>query len=177
MNIFFMCLLIAISLSMDAFSLSLIYGMYGLSRRNELLLSVIVGLFHLVMPLIGLWFGSLIMDYFIFNVELVVGVIFCVIGIEMILSSKKEEEIKILVSIVGFLLFGLSVSIDSLTTGVGLSIISHNYLGVASLFMVVSAIFTYIGLRLGNRLSKQFGKVATIVGGIIMVILAITYIF
>lgn len=176
MNIFFTCLLIAISLSMDAFSLSLIYGTYGLSGKNQILLAVIVGIFHFVMPLLGLGFGNFVMNYLIFNVNLVVGIIFFVIGIEMLISSKKEEEVKLLVSLVGFLFFGLSVSIDSLTTGIGLSAISHNYLGVASLFMVISAIFTYMGLRLGNKLSNKFGKHATVGGGIMMVILALSYI-
>lgn len=177
MNVFFTCFLIAVSLSMDAFSLALIYGTYGLSRKNEILLAIIVGIFHLIMPLVGLSFGNIIMQYFIFNVNLVVGVIFGIIGIEMILSSKKEEEVKILVSWWGFLLFGLSVSIDSLTTGVGLSAISHNYIGVASMFMFVSGLFTYVGLKLGNKLSERFGKYATISGGIIMIVLALRYIF
>lgn len=176
MNIFFTCLLIAISLSMDAFSLSLIYGTYGLSKRNEVLLAIIVGLFHLFMPLIGLGFGNIIMDYFIFNIELVVGVIFLIIGLEMLISSKKNEEVKILDSLVGFLFFGLSVSIDSLTTGIGLSAISKNYIGVACLFMIVSGLFTYMGLRLGGKLSDKFGKYATIVGAIIMIVLGGSYI-
>ena len=177
MNIFLTCLLIAISLSMDAFSLSLIYGTYGLSKKNQFLLAGIVGVFHLVMPLLGLAFGSVLMNYIIFNVDVVVGIIFLIIGIEMLISSKKEEEVKVLISLVGFLFFGLSVSIDSLTTGVGLSAISQNYIGVASLFMIVSALFTYMGLNLGNKLSDKFGKYATIGGGIMMVILGICYIF
>ncbi len=177
MNVFFVILLIGISLSMDAFSLSLIYGTYGLSKKNEFLLSIIVGLFHFVMPLIGLFFGSLVCQFFLFDSQLVIGIIFSIIGIEMIVSSVKEEEIKILVSLVGFLFFGLSVSIDSLTTGIGISAISHNYLLVSSVFMIVSGIFTYLGLRLGKKLNDQFGKYATIGGGIMLILLGIHYIF
>jgi putative Mn2+ efflux pump MntP len=161
---------------MDAFSLALIYGTYGLTRREEILLAVIVGIFHFGMPLLGVTFGSIIMKYFIFNVHLVVGIIFGIIGIEMILSSNREEDVKIMVSLVGFLLFGLSVSIDSLTTGIGLSAISHHYVGISFMFMIVSGSFTYIGLRMGNKLSERFGKYATISGGIIMILLAIHYI-
>lgn len=177
MNIFFTCFLIAISLSMDAFSLSLIYGTYGLAKNKQISLAIIVGIFHFFMPLIGLAFGNFIMKYFIFNVHLVVGIIFLIIGIEMLLSCKKEADIKILISWIGFIFFGLSVSIDSLTTGIGLSAISKNYIGVACLFMLVSGIFTYLGLLLGNRLSNKLGKYATISGGIIMIFLALSYIF
>lgn len=177
MNAILTCFLIAVSLAMDAFSLALIYGTYGLSKKNEILLSVIVGVFHFFMPLLGLGLGSILMQYFIFNLELMVGIIFLIIGIEMIISANKDEEVKILISLLGFLLFGLSVSIDSFTTGIGLSVISHNYIGVASLFMIVSGIFTYGGLKLGNKLNDKFGKYATITGGILMCLLAIHHLF
>lgn len=177
MDIFFTCFLIGVSLSMDAFSLALIYGTYGLSRKNEIILSIIVGIFHFVMPLIGLFFGNLIMKCFVFDVNLVVGIIFGIIGIEMIISSIKEEEVSVLISLVGFLFFGLSVSIDSLTTGIGLSAISENYLGVASMFMIVSGLFTYLGLYLGNKINDKFGKYATFGGGVMMIFLAMHYIF
>ena len=177
MNIFFTCLLIGISLSMDAFSLALIYGTCGLSFQKQVTLSVIVGIFHFIMPLFGIWFGSFIMKYFIVNANLVVGVIFSIIGIEMILSVKKEEEVKILVSFWGFLLFGFTVSIDSLTTGIGLSAITNHYLEAASIFMTLSGMFTYLGLKLGNRLNQNFGKYSCFYGGVMMIVLAIYYIF
>jgi len=177
MGIFFTCLLIGISLSMDAFSLALVYGTYGMSKKNEVLLSIVVGVFHFFMPLLGLFFGKMLMKFFIFDLNLVVGIIFGIIGIEMILSSIREEEVKVLVHWLGFLLFGLSVSIDSFTTGIGLSAISSNYVGVAVMFMLVSGIFTYLGLHMGNKLSRCFGKYATIAGGIVMILFAISYVF
>lgn len=171
------CFLIAVSLSMDAFSLALIYGTYGFSRKNEVLLASVVGIFHFFMPLLGLGLGSIIMQYFVFDLNLMVGIIFLIIGIEMIISEKKDEEVKILVGWFSFLLFGLSVSIDSFTTGIGLSVISRNYIGVSVLFMVVSGLFTYVGLRFGNKLSESFGKYATVSGGILMCLLAIYQVF
>ena len=170
-------LLIGISLSMDAFSLAIIYGTYGLSKKNEILLSVIVGVFHFFMPLIGLFFGGILMKYFIFSINLVVGIIFGIIGISMIISGLRNEDVKLFVNLVGFLLFGLSVSIDSLTTGIGLSLISNNYLLVSSVFMIVSGVFTYIGLIFGGVLNKKFGSYANVMGGIIMIVLAIYYFF
>lgn len=170
-------LLIGISLSMDAFSLAIIYGTYGIGKRNEFILSIIVGLFHFFMPLIGLCVGSVIMKSFLFSVHLIVGVIFGIIGISMVVSSSKEVDDKMLINFVSFLLFGLSVSIDSLTTGIGLSLISHNYLLVSSIFMTVSGIFTFMGLRFGSILNNKFGKCANIMGGIIMILLSFYYLF
>ena len=173
MDAFFTSFLVAVSLSMDAFSLALIYGTYGLSRRLMLMIAGIVGVFHFFMPLLGLWFGGVLTSYFVFDLEMVVGIIFIVIGISMVISSKDDGEVKILNGIFAYLLFGLSVSIDSFTTGIGLSVISNNYIGIACLFMIVSMSFTYIGLRLGNRLNNSFGKYSTICGGILLCILGI----
>ena len=177
MNVLFTCILIGISLSMDAFSLALLYGTYGLAKNEEITLSIIVGLFHFFMPLIGLFFGNMIFHYFVVDANFVVGIIFGLIGFEMFISSFREEDVKILIGFVPFLLFGLSVSIDSLTTGIGLSSISDNYLMVSSIFMLFSGCFTYLGLKLGGFLSKRFGKLATIFGGGMMIVLGFFYIF
>lgn len=177
MNVFFTCVLIGISLSMDAFSLALLYGTYGLSKKDQLMLSTIVGIFHFFMPLIGLFFGNVVFHYLMVDSNFVVGIIFGLLGIEMFISSFRSEEVKILIGFVPFLLFGLSVSIDSLTTGIGLSSISDNYWIVSSIFMLFSAFFTYLGLKLGGFLSDRFGKVATMFGGSLMIFLAFFYIF
>ena len=175
MNALLTTLLVGISLSMDAFSLALIYGTYGLKKKDIYLLSIIVGIFHFFMPLIGIFFGNIISMYFILNLNLVVSIIFGIIGIEMILSSTKEEEPNLAINLFGFLLFGLSVSIDSLTTGIGLSVINKNYLQCSIIFMITSGIFTYIGLLLGNKLNNKLGRISTTIGGIILLLLAIYY--
>ena len=177
MNTFLTTLIVGISLSMDAFSLALVYGTQGLDKRSKIILSLIVGIYHFVMPLIGLLFGNMLFNYFIFDVNLIVGIIFSIIGLEMVISSKRDEEIKVFLSLGGFLLFGFSVSIDSLTTGIGLRAINDNYLEVSSIFMVVSGLFTYMGLLFGNKLSDKFGKYATVIGGCILLLLGIYYMF
>ena len=169
--------LIAISLSMDAFSLSLLYGTEGIKNKEKMLLSLIVGIYHFIMPLIGLSIGTFITNKIIFNSNTLVGIILALISIEMLISSFKNKEEKFLVSIPGYLLFGLSVSIDSLTTGIGLSVITKNYILSSLIFSVTSFIFTYLGLNLGNILNKKYGKISTVIGGTILLVLAIIYIF
>lgn len=177
MNTFLTTLIVGVSLSMDAFSLALVYGMQQMSKKDKIILATIVGLYHFFMPLIGLQVGNIITNYVFIDLDILVAIIFLVIGLEMILSSIKEKEEKILLNLFGFLIFGLSVSIDSLTTGIGLNVINNNYLEVSSIFAIVSAIFTYMGLFLGNKLSNKIGKYSTILGGIILIILGVYYIF
>ena len=169
--------LIAISLSMDAFSLSLLYGTEGISKKDKVLLSIIVGSYHFTMPLIGLSIGSFITSKIILRPSILVGAILSLISIEMIISSFKEKEEKILLSLPGYLLFGLSVSIDSLTTGIGLPAITNNYILSSLIFSVTSFFFTFLGLNLGNFLNQKYGKISTVIGGTILLILGIIYIF
>lgn len=177
MDTFFTTLIIGISLSMDAFSLALIYGTQSISKKNKIILSIIVGIYHFVMPLLGVFLGNIILKYLVINLSIVVSVIFLFIGIEMIISSIKDDSHDFVVSIFGFLIFGLSVSIDSFTTGIGLNVINNNYLEVSSIFCIVSGSFTYLGLILGNKLGSIFGKLSTIIGGVILIILGIIYFF
>lgn len=169
-------ILIAISLSMDAFSLALIYGTEGINKKDKLTLSSVVGIYHFIMPLIGLSIGKFITDKIIFNSDILVGIILSLIAIEMIISSFKDREAKFLLSMHGFLVFGLSVSIDSLTTGIGLPAITNKYLLSSIIFSIFSFIFTLLGLNLGNILNQRYGKLSTVIGGTILLILGITYI-
>lgn len=162
---------------MDAFSLALIYGTQSISKKNKIILSIIVGIYHFVMPLLGVFLGNIILKYLVINLSIVVSIIFLFIGIEMIISSIKDDSHDFVVSIFGFLIFGLSVSIDSFTTGIGLNVINNNYLEVSSIFCIVSGSFTYLGLILGNKLGSIFGKLSTIIGGVILIILGIIYFF
>lgn len=177
MDTFFVTLLLGISLSMDAFSLALGYGTQGIGKKNEILLAFIVGLFHFFMPLFGLSIGNAIYEYFVFDFHLVVGVIFFIIGLEMVISSVKDEEVNVMRGFFGYLLFGFSVSIDSFTTGIGIMAINDNYLEVSSIFMICSSLFTYLGLRLGGVLSDKFGKYATMAGGVILLMFSLYYVF
>ena len=177
MNALVTTIIVGISLSMDAFSLALVYGTYGLNNKDKLLLSAIVGCFHFFMPLIGLKLGNLIFNYFVFNIDFIVFLIFTIIGISMIISSFNDEESRVMVSILGFILFGFSVSIDSFTTGIGLNSINNNYLQVSSIFALLSFTFTYIGLFMGGKLNNKFGSYSTFVGGIVLIFIGLYYLF
>ncbi len=162
---------------MDAFSLALIYGTQDITKKGKILLSTIVGIYHFIMPLIGLTLGLYVTSKVIINTNILVGIILSLIAIEMIISSFKNKEEKFLLSIPGYLLFGLSVSIDSLTTGIGLPVITDKYILSASVFSVTSLLFTFLGLNLGNILNKKYGKISTIIGGIILLVIGLLYIF
>ena len=48
---------------------------------------------------------------------------------------------------------------------------------IASLFAISSFFFTYLGLILGKKVHQKIGKISTTIGGLILVILGIIYLF
>ncbi len=168
-------LIVAVSLSMDAFSLSLIYGTLNLDKKIERILSIIVGIFHFFMPILGLSIGNIIVKYIPMDISLITGLIFIGLGVEMILSVKKEEEIKELNSFIPLFFFALAVSIDSFLVGINLGINKTNIILASTIFMIVSSIFTYIGLKMGKRITNLIGNISIILGGIILIILGLFY--
>jgi len=169
-------LIIAISLSMDAFSLSLAYGMSGVSKKQINLLSKTVGIFHFIMPLLGMFLGYLFLKKIAFNYNLLVFLILSFIGLQMILESFKEKKIKPLKKI-EFLFFALAVSIDSFSVGITLTEINKNFIITAVIFALVSFVFTFCGLKIGNKIAKSVGKISTIIGGSILIFIGVTFLF
>lgn len=166
--------LMAVSLSMDAFSLALAYGTLGMSKKEKILLSLIVGIYHFFMPLLGIFIGKIILSLFSFNTDIVVAFILMFIGIQMVISSFKNEEIHSL-KLGDFFLFGLAVSIDSFSLGITLPNMGVSVIFSVITFALVSGLFTFIGLFLGNKIEKLLGKIATIIGGVILSIIGLIF--
>lgn len=163
--------LVAISLSMDAFFLSLAYGALKLNKKAVISLSTIVGAYHFIMPLLGMYFGKAIN----LNNKYIVSIIFFIIGINMILDIFKEKEIKPL-SLIYMLLFGLSVSLDSFSVGIGLNYITDSVVLCSIVFSLTSFVFTFLGLLIGKKINELIGDIAILLGGLTIITLGVYYI-
>lgn len=162
--------LIAISLSMDAFSLALSYGTLNIPKRTCIKISLIVGLFHFFMPILGSLIGYSFIKIVHADVSLLSGIIFLYIARGMFLEYKSNEEVDFDISLVGILIFALGVSLDAF--GVGFTL-NSKIITSALCFSICSFIFTLIGLKLGKIVNDYIGKIAILFGFSIMLLLAI----
>ncbi len=168
--------LVAVSLSMDAFSLSLAYGTLGIPKKQIYLLAIIVGIFHFFMPLIGLFVGTSILNFIKINPDIIVFIVLFAIGLEMLIESfSDKEELKVMKTIELFL-FAFAVSIDSFSVGLTLTNINPNYILSVSIFACMSALFTFLGLVLGKKIAKLVGKISTIIGGVVLMIIGLFFV-
>ena len=163
----------ALGLSVDAFSLAIAYGIKNNNKKIIMWLSTSVGIFHFVMPLLGFLIGKIIKTVITFPNKLV-GIILILIAIQMYIEKDKDNN-PVIDTYISILVFSLSVSIDSLSIGLGLGTLNNNIFIPAIIFAIVSAIATLIGLLLGKRIYYKLGNKATILGIIILVIIAIKY--
>ncbi len=173
---FIQLIFIGISLSMDAFSLSLVYGTLNLEKKMTKILSIIVGCFHFVMPILGSMIGKMIILNYISHPNKLVGIIFIFLSLEMLLNIKELENKSVsMKNIAQAFLFGFSVSIDSFSVGIGLGANKGNMILCGIIFSICSSIFTYIGLTVGKKLTIKFGKIANIIGSFFLLVLGIQY--
>lgn len=161
---------IAVSLSLDAFSLALAYGTLKIDRNKIFFIAALTGLFHFIMPLIGDLIGHELLHFF--KADLVAFFLLTIIGVSMIYESGKEKEIFEL-SVGKMFLFAFTVSLDSFSAGIGLSgIVDNIFLAVFSI-AISSFAFTGLGLVLGKKIGQKLGKYATVFGGIALILIAI----
>lgn len=82
---------IAIALSMDTFSLSLGIGTTNLSSKKCFLFSMIVGIMHFFMPLLGIFIGVKIVSLFALKSNFLLGIILIYLGITMIIEILHPD--------------------------------------------------------------------------------------
>lgn len=163
---------IAVSLSMDAFSLALSIGTLKFPKKIVFGLASLVGIFHFVMPMIGTFLSTIFVRSIHVDVHMLSGIIFLYIAILMFKDFKKEDEVFKL-SILGALLFAIGVSLDSLCVGFALQLDWISGIRSFLIFSIFSAGFTYLGLSLGGVLNSLVGEYSVLVGAAIMAILGI----
>lgn len=179
MGQFISLLLIALALGMDAFSLGLSIGIRGPLFRQISVISLTVGLFHLLMPLLGIGIGHVISDLMGAVAIHVGGGLLCVLGINMIWSGLSRESAHVLFndysSYWRIFVLAFTVSVDSFSTGLSLGIFSvHTALAVSMLGMG-GGVMAGIGLAIGRFASRWLGDYGELFGGTVLLGLGLKF--
>ena len=162
-------ILTALSLSMDAFSLAIIYGTKKVSKIQKIVLSILVGINHFILPIIGQKIGYQLFNNKIFDLDIITMIVFTIIGIEMLISKEKGEVTKL--TTLEMLIFAFSVSIDSFI--IGITYLERNIILSSTVFLIFSSFLTFAGLQLGHIISVEIGSVAKKVGGISLILIGL----
>jgi len=169
--------ILGVSLSMDTFSISLSIGTFNITRKKVIFLSLLVGVMHFFMPLLGSILGYKITTFLNINVNFLLGLILIFIGVEMIADLIKGEEKFFELKLFNMILVSISVSLDSFSTGLGLTAITEDVFLSGTIFSMCAASFTFLGLLIGKYSSEKLGTCANVIGIILLIFFGTFHIF
>ena len=181
MNLLFFIvnIFLGLGLSMDACAVSMANGLNGdkLKTKNLLFISFMFGLFQGLMPFIGYIVGAQFVAYISFIVPWLALAILGFLGTKMIIDSVKNKNEEVTAQNLTFKVIfiqTIATSIDALS--VGLTIISYTLLQAVVACLII-AVITFIICTIAHVIGKKFGYIlgdkATIVGGIILIIIGL----
>lgn len=173
-------LLIGVSLSMDAFAVSLCQGlsMPRLNWRHAAVIALFFGGFQALMPAIGWLLGSQFAGYIQSFDHWVAFVLLLLIGGNMVreaFSPEEEEEDGCSagerLDLKRLFLMAVATSIDALAIGVTFAFLEVKILEAASVIGVTTFVISLAGVAIGNYFGTRYQKRAEITGGVILILL------
>ncbi|TRO52706.1 manganese efflux pump [Candidatus Bathyarchaeota archaeon] len=172
-------ILLSIGLAMDAFSVALVAG-FGLGKvklSDSVKVSSTFGVAHVIMPTLGWFLGATVINLIQRWDHWLAFLLLAFVGGKMLREGldKETEEINAsdILGLTSMLMFTIAVSIDALAVGLSFSL-QELSIWIPSLYMGAGTlIFTFIGLNIGNKTGKQFGKKAQIAGGLVLILIGL----
>ncbi|MBQ8201902.1 MAG: manganese efflux pump [Clostridia bacterium] len=170
-------LLIAVSMSMDAFAVSICKGLSvrKVTPRQMLTVGAWFGGFQGVMPALGFMLTSLFAGLITSVSHWIAFVLLLFIGGNMIRESldKEAEEVDDSFAFKTMLTLAVATSIDALAMGVTLNLQGANILIAAPLIALTTFVLSPIGLKVGNLFGARYKSKAEMAGGVVLVLLGI----
>jgi putative Mn2+ efflux pump MntP len=187
--------LIGLSLSLDAFAVSLSSGICirNLKPFYAIRASFFFGLFQFIMPLAGWYLGKTFVSYIEAYDHWAAFIILAFVGGRMIREgikkggSAKHNQNKgpaaedpekepdqgeggaDIRSLGALLTLALATSIDALAIGLSFSILNRGIWGSAALIGTITFLVCLTGFEFGKRIGRVFEKIAPLAGGLILI--------
>ena len=163
-------------MAMDAFAVCLGIGATRQAEgpRATFRLSFHFGLFQFLLPIVGWVAGLTVVRYIEPYDHWVAFLLLAFVGGRMIYSSfnGKEEAGKNDPSRGwNMVLISVAVSIDALAVGLSLAVVNLDIWYPAVVIGVVTGLMSLLGLHLGNRLGRVFGKRMEMIGGVLLILI------
>lgn len=170
-----MIFLIAVSLAMDAFAVSISNGVSvrGFGRRQAVRQGLYFGGFQFLMPLTGWVLGSSVKSYIEAVDHWIAFGLLAFIGLNMIRESLKGEEAEGTseLSVKVLMLQAVATSIDALAVGISFAVLDVNIIQAGILIGVVAFLFSFLGGVLGKSIGVFLQGKAEIAGGTVLVLI------
>ncbi|MCL2827667.1 MAG: manganese efflux pump MntP family protein [Oscillospiraceae bacterium] len=173
--------LLALSLGVDAFAVSISCGMSpGFRKRYALWLGIYFGGFQALMTLLGALLGHSFNQYVAQAGSWIAFVLLTLIGGNMVwraLKGNQKPDETMAFSHKRLFVLAIATSIDAFAAGVSLALLTVNLAVAAAVIGGVAFALSVSGGLFGKRVGETFHKRAELVGGIVLIALGIRSLF
>jgi putative Mn2+ efflux pump MntP len=158
---------LALAMGIDAFTLGMGVAFKGVRLKWVMALSITVGLFHTLFPLIGMIVGHYIGAVLGQAATFAGGSLLILLGVHMIYTALwgGRDNVMNPFSLLGVLIFSISVSFDSFSVGLSLGLFAEHVAATVMIFGLFGGMSALFGLLLGRHVAGWFGKYGEMVGG------------
>lgn len=172
-------LLVALSLSMDAFAVAVCkgLGMGKINYKRGLLIALFFGFFQALMPFIGYVLGVQFEQYIVSFDHWIAFVLLGFIGAKMIFEAfeKEKDECCDKFSIGELFILAIATSIDALAVGITFALIAPSVgIGLSVLLIgVITFALSLVGVIIGNKFGAKYKKWAELSGGAVLCLMGL----
>lgn len=164
---------LAMALAMDAFAVALGVGISisPLTGRHLFRLGFHFGLFQALMPILGWLAGMTIQRWITSYDHWIAFALLIFVGGKMLYEAFHDFEKKDGTDPtrgVTLIILSVATSIDALAVGLSLAMLNISVWGPALIIGLVAGVLTVVGLLLGRRCGKAWGKRVEIFGGVVL---------
>ncbi|PRX35773.1 putative Mn2+ efflux pump MntP [Orenia metallireducens] len=177
---------LGVALGTDAFSVSVAIGTKRLRLLLLLKFSLIIGIFHVIMPLVGVELGLFLHNLFgnyyfegtIDKITTTIGSgVLMILGMIMIYENFKSDQVDSNFDLYGWslIIVALSVSIDALSVGFSLGMLDANIVFSCMILGFIATVMVICGLTLGDKIGSLVSGNAEVLGGVALILLGIHF--
>ena len=173
--------LLAVGLSMDAFAVSVCKGLSAgrVTLSHALTAGLWFGGFQGLMPFLGWLLGSRFQSLISSIDHWIAFILLAFIGSKMLWEAFTEDEDEDdgkdaeKIDLAEYLILAIATSIDALAVGISFAALSVDIVPAVSLIGVTTFIFSVAGVAIGHTFGARYEKPATIVGGVVLILIGL----
>ena len=173
--------LIGVGLSMDAFAVSICKGlsMSRLNMRQAAVISLFFGGFQALMPLIGWALGSQLTDFITPIDHLIAFGLLAFVGGKMLWDAFHEDDedegvqTDEKLDLKELLMLAIATSIDALAVGITFAFLQVAIVPSITIIGLTTFVISFAGVAVGHFFGARFEKPATIVGGVVLILIGV----
>lgn len=169
--------LTALGLAMDSCFISITKSIaVKLTVKQALIIAVSFGGFEALMTVLGWFAGVPLVSLVSTLAPWIAFVLISIVGIKMIYEAfQDDEDDNDTFKLTEIFFLAFSISIDAFLVGISFAILNNPIIQPAVIIGFTSFSLSLIGSYLGRRLSHLFGKEIEVIGGVILILIGLSF--